>query len=196
MSLRTAATVTLNSLIIGAAYSTSYFIFSEAAQQSRAAIAFCVGILCYLLTRAYYKRDSETNKLMFRSYRLLVWSVPIALFLVNFHLYFSGAESRDYIAYRSFDELMYFGPFVVAIWPLFLIAFFIGNTLIFIEKLLLGLHLPALIVFTGALCAGLIYAYVRLYRLKQAQRISFNIPLAAAVALAPLITCSYLLIAP
>jgi hypothetical protein len=194
MLFRQALTVVLNAIMIGTAFTASYYVAAENTQQQLAIAAFGFGILCYLIIRWQYKQDNATNKLMFRSYRLAVWSVPILLFIINFHLYFETMQSREFIEYHSFEDLMYLGPFVIAIWPLFLIAFVIGNCLIFIEKLFQTLHFPVIIILSVMLIMALAFAYIRLYKLKQAAKINFSIPFAATQAFTPIIFCTYFLI--
>lgn len=194
MQFKQGLTVIVNAIMIGSAFTASYYVAADDPQQQLAIIAFGFGILCYLIVRWQYKQDNATNKLMFKSYRLAVWSVPILLFIINFHLYFETVQSKEFIKYQSFEDLMYFGIFVIAIWPFFLLLYMIGNTFIFIEKLFQTLHYPVLITLSVLLVSALFFAYIRLYKLKQASKINFSISVAAIQAFAPIIFCTYFLI--
>ncbi|MEH6443503.1 MAG: hypothetical protein V7784_06365 [Oceanospirillaceae bacterium] len=194
MVFKNLLSVIFNCIIIGIAYVAAYFVAVNEAQEVLAAGAFCFGVITYLLIRLSYKQDEITNKLLFRSYRLAIWSVPILLFIIKFYLYFDELNTTPYIEYKSLDDLLYFGVFVIAIWPLHLIFYIIGNTALWFEKLFSFLQLPITVVLSALLIIALGFAYKRLHVLKNSSKINFSVPFAAIRSLVPILLCTYLLV--
>jgi len=179
---------------IGAAFAASYFIAAKALNNLLLVCAFILGATCYLLIRLSYKQGNHSDSLLFRAYRLINWCVPVVLFIMHFYLLLDGVEEQAFIPYKSFEELSFLGIFALAIWPVSLLVFLIGNTVIGITKIFLILQLPMTIAMSAVLLIMLYLAFKRLYQLKQASKISFSIPLATIRAITPILLCTYLLI--
>jgi len=194
MIAKTKLMVFYHAATIGAAFAASYFIAAKAPNNLLLSIAFILGAACYLLIRLSYKQGTRSDNLLFRAYRLINWCVPVVLFIMNFYLLLEGVEEQNFIPYKSFEELSFLGIFALAIWPVSLLIFLIGNTVIGITKVFLILQLPMTIAMSAVLLIMLYLAFKRLYQLKQSCEINFSIPLAALRAITPILLSTYLLI--
>ena len=187
-------TLVFHAMTIGMAFAASYFIGAPKLYDSLLVGAFLFGACCYLIIRLSYKQGLASDKVLFKAYRMINWSVPVVLFIIHFYLFFEAVEVQDFIEYKSFEELSYLGIFTLAVWPFLLIVYLIGNTIIGITQLFLFLQLPITIALSVLLVVMLGFAYQRLYQLKQHDNIGFSIPLAILRSLTPILLCSYLLI--
>lgn len=183
-----------NAITIGGAFSASYFIGAAPLYESLLVGAFLCGVCCYLIIRRSYKQSTSSDTVLFKAYRLINWCVPVVLFIIHFFLFFEQVEIKDFVEYQSVDDLSYLGIFALALWPLLLMIFLIGNSIIAITQFFLFLQWPMTITLSVLLLVMLGFTYRRLDQLKQNSVIAFSIPLAIVRALTPILLCSYLLI--
>jgi len=194
MIIRAKLKVVYHAATIGAAFAASYFIAAKALNNLLLVSAFILGAVCYLLIRLSYRQGTHSDSLLFRAYRLINWCVPVVLFIMHFYLLLEGVEEQAFIPYKSFEELSFLGIFALAIWPVSLLIFLIGNTVIGITKVFLILQLPMTIAMSAVLLIMLYLALKRLYQLKHSCGINFSIPLAAIRAITPILLSTYLFI--
>jgi len=194
MIIRAKLKVIYHAATIGTAFAASYLIAAKVLNNMLFVSAFILGVACYLLIRLSYKQGTHSDSLLFSTYRLINWCVPVVLFIMHFYLLLVGVEEQAFIPYKSFEELSFLGIFALAIWPVSLLIFLIGNTVIGITKIFLILQLPMTIAMSAVLLIMLYLAFQRLYQLKQSCEINFSIPLATLRAITPILLSTYFLI--
>ena len=177
----------------GAVYLLAYILVARNYEHGYAALSSAIGLSAYLLIRILYKSGTDFDTLLAKAYRLIIWLVPLALVLVKMMTFVSATNSPPTLrAFYSFDDLVWTGPFVFALWPFLNIFTFMENIVRLIQMAVYYFGIPMVGALFVAVLVIVSLLLKKIIRLKDATNTSFSLITAATLVLAPI--TGYLLV--
>jgi len=178
----------------GLAYLSIYLLLATTHIKIYGFASFLLGMLIYLILRSWYHTDGDVKNLLARTYRILIWLVPLILLSGSTIVYLSKMTVPPaYSAFYSFDDLKWSGPFVIGIWPFINGVILLSNIARFFQIGLYYAGLPLLITLNLIIVILLYYSYKKLLRLCRESVIKFSLIKATLQVISPMIIFAGLL---
>ncbi len=175
-------------LTSGIVYLITYILATKQYNAYIAPLAFAIGIGVYLLLRKFYKSNQDHDKIVAKTYRYIIWLVPMVLFSINAIIFFANvADEPRLVSFYSFDDLKWSGPFVIGLWPILNLFILIENLFNLIWMAIYFFGLIAYSLASIGILILLISLYRKMVKLKHESVIKFSLIAATLYSLLPIV---------